>query len=72
METHLKSTNDEQSINVVLSHLRSNFANMLRRKCPEEKIKGRKIQKYSFIRRQQLKKKKFQLALFFLFVFLML
>lgn len=64
-ETHLKSTNDEQSINVVLSHLCSNFVNVLRRKCPEEKIKGRKIQKYSFIRRQQLKKNKISACAFF-------
>lgn len=41
MATYLKSTNNEQSINVVLSHLRSNFLNMFCRKCPEEEKKKR-------------------------------
>lgn len=34
--TYLKSAHNKQSINVVLSHLRSNFVNVLRRKGPEE------------------------------------
>lgn len=50
----------------MLSDLRSNFGNMLRRKCPEEKIKGRKIQKYSFIRQSAVEKKiDFSLPLLF-------
>lgn len=43
MATYLKSTNNEQSINVVLSHLRSNFVDMLCRKCPEEEKKRQEM-----------------------------
>lgn len=73
MATYLKSTNNKQSINVVLSHLCSNFVNMLCRECPEGKKQQKKRQIntysiYSFIRCQQLKNTELQHVLtFFLF-----
>lgn len=54
MATYLKSTDNKQRIDVVLSHLRSNFVNVLCRKCPEE-TKGKKTGKTcSLIKGQQL------------------
>lgn len=42
---YLKSTHNKQSVNVVLSHLRGNFANMLCRKRPEEMKGGTIVEK---------------------------
>lgn len=46
MATYLKSTHNKQSINVVLSHLSSNFANMFGRKRPEEMKGGEIVEKH--------------------------